>query len=160
MSIGRFSAMVGALLWRPSDSRYLALRRSEEKDFAGGAWECITGRVDQGESFADALRREIYEELGIQVQVDFIVGTVHFFRGEPRPENEMVGVQYCCSVENPQDIRLSAEHTEYRWITAEEAEELFPGDHWLAKAIRRAEAIRALLPSELLEYYRAQGFEL
>jgi hypothetical protein len=92
--------------------------------------------------------------------VDFIVGTVHFFRGEPRPENEIVGVQYCCSVENPQDIRLSAEHTELCWITAEEAEGLLPGDHWLNKVIRRAEAIRALMPSELLGYYRAQGFEL
>jgi len=35
-----------------------------------------------------------------------------------------------------------------------------PEDHWLGKVIRRAEAIRALLPSELLEYYRVQGFEL
>jgi 8-oxo-dGTP diphosphatase len=160
MSIGRFFAMVGALLWRTSDSKYLVLRRSEAKDFAGDAWECITGRVDQGESFTDALNREVYEEVGIQVQVDFVVGTAHFFRGEAGPENEIVGVQYCCSVESPQAIRVSAEHTEYRWIAAEEAEELFPGDHWLTNVIRRAEAIRALLPSELLEYYRAQGFEL
>ncbi len=36
MSIGRFYAMVGALLRRPSDGKYLVLRRSEDKDFASG----------------------------------------------------------------------------------------------------------------------------
>jgi 8-oxo-dGTP pyrophosphatase MutT (NUDIX family) len=160
MGIGRFFAGVGALLWCPFDGKYLVLRRSGEKDFASGAWECVTGRVDQGEGFTDAVRREVYEELGVSAQIDFIVGTMHFYRGEARPENEMVGVQYCCLIEDPQAIRVSAEHSEYRWITAEEAEALFPEGHWLGKVIRRAEAIRALLPSELLEYYRVQGFEL
>ena len=164
MSIGRFFAMVGALLWHPSDvscnGRYLVLKRSADKDFGGGAWECVTGRVDQGEGFTDAVHREVYEELGIEVQIDFIVGTAHFFRGEIRPENEIVGVQYCCSVEDPQIIRASAEHSEHRWVTAEEAEALFPEGHWLGKLIRRAETIRALLPPELLEYCRVEGFEV
>jgi len=160
MNVGRFFAGIGALLWCPSDGKYLVLKRSEEKDFASSAWECATGRVDQGEGFTDAVYREVYEELGVSVQIDFIVGTMHFYRGETRPENEMVGVQYCCSIEDPQAIRVSAEHSEYRWITAEEAEALFPEGYWLGKVIRRAEAIRALLPPELLEYYRVQGFEL
>ena len=89
MSIGRFFAVVGALLWHPPDvscnGRYLVLKRSADKDFGSGAWECVTGRVDQGEGFTDAVHREVYEELGIEVQIDFIVGTAHFFRGEARP---------------------------------------------------------------------------
>lgn len=36
MSVGRFYAMVGALLRRLSDGKYLVLRRSEEVDFASG----------------------------------------------------------------------------------------------------------------------------
>lgn len=144
----------------PSDGKYLVLRRSEEKDFAGGEWECVTGRVDQGESFSEAVCREVYEELGVEAQIEFIIGTAHFYRGEARPENEMVGVQYCCSTENPEAIRKSAEHSESRWVAAEEAEALFPATHWLGKVIRRAEAIRALLPSELLDFYRVDGFEL
>jgi 8-oxo-dGTP diphosphatase len=137
MSIGRFYAMVGALVRRSSDGRYLVLRRSEDKDFAGGEWECVTGRVDQGESFSDAVHREVDEELGVEVQIEFIVGTVHFYRGEATPENEIVGVQCCCSVENPAAIRQSWEHAEHRWITPQEAEALFPGTHWLGEIIRR-----------------------
>jgi 8-oxo-dGTP pyrophosphatase MutT (NUDIX family) len=65
MSIGRFYAGIGALVWCPSVQKYLVLRRSADKDFGGGAWECVTGRVDQGEGFTEAVLREIYEELGV-----------------------------------------------------------------------------------------------
>jgi len=160
MPIGRFYAGIGALLWRPSDGRYLVLKRSEAKDAGAGTWECISGRVDQGEGFVEAVHREVHEELGIAVQIDFVVGTEHFYRGEAKPENELLLVQFCCSVREPADVKLSWEHSECRWVTAQEAEELLPAGHWLGRVIRRAEAIRALLPAELLEYYRVQGLEL
>jgi 8-oxo-dGTP diphosphatase len=159
MSIGRFYAGIGALVWCPTTKKYLVLRRSAAKDFGGGAWECVTGRVDQGEGFTEAVLREVYEELGARAAIDFIIGTIHFYRGEATPENEMVGVQFCCSIEDPEAIRTSWEHAEYRWVTAEEATALLPEGHWLLKVIQRAEAMRALMPRELLEYYRAEGFE-
>jgi len=160
MGIGRFCAFVGVLLWSPESDKYLLLKRAEHRDVGGGTWECVTGRLDQGESFSDALRREVHEELGVEVRVDFVVGTGHFYRGEKKPENEMVGIQFCASVDDPEAIRLSDEHSESRWVTAEEAYRLLPGDHWLVKVIGRAEVIRALLPSELVEYHRTYGPEL
>jgi 8-oxo-dGTP diphosphatase len=138
----------------------LVLRRTAEKDFAAGAWECVTGRVDQGEGFSEAVLREISEELGVSVRIDFIVGTMHFYRGEARPENEMVGVQYCCSIEDSEAITVSWEHAEHRWISAGEARELLPEGHWLARVIQRAEAIRTLSPPELLTYFWQQGSEI
>ena len=159
MSIGRFFAGIGALVWCTSTRKYLVLRRSADKDFGGGAWECVTGRIDQGEGFTEAVLREVYEELGARAHIDFIIGTTHLYRGEAKPENEMVGVQFCCSIENPEAIKTSWEHAEYRWGTAEEAQALLPEGHWLLKVIRRADAMRALMPRELLEYYRAEGFE-
>ena len=155
MPIGRFYAGVSALVWCSSTHRYLLLRRSEEKDFGGGAWECVTGRVDQGEGFAEAVRREVREELGIEVQVDSLLGVMHFYRGVATPGNELVGVYFACSVEEPGPIRLSWEHSEARWVTAEEAYSQLPTDHWLAESIRRAETMRSLLSPELQEQFRA-----
>ena len=160
MSIGRFFAMVGALVWHPATAKYLVLKRSPDRDFASGAWECITGRVDQGESFSDAVRREIYEELGVEAQIDFVIGTAHFYRGDAKPENEIIGVQYCCSIRDPESIRVSWEHAEHRWIAAEDAETLLPEGHWLGEVIRRAEEIRARMPAALLAYFRTHGFEV
>ena len=98
MTVGRFGAMVSALVWRQSDGRYPLIKRSEQKNFAPGQWECVTGRVEQGESLSEAVRREAVEEVGQAVQVEFIVGTTHFYRGVVSPEQETVGIHYGCSV--------------------------------------------------------------
>jgi len=84
---GRFLGMVGGLIRCSQIDRFLVLKRSREKDFGGETWECGTGRVDQGENYSQALLREIKEELGVDVQVTYILGTTHFFRGEMIPEN-------------------------------------------------------------------------
>jgi 8-oxo-dGTP diphosphatase len=157
MSIGRFYAMIGALIRDPRTGKYLVLRRSAEKDVAAGEWECVTGRVDQGEGFPEALQREVREELGVQVQPEFILRTAHFYRGERIPENEMVGVMYCCSLENAEAIQISWEHAEARWVTPDEAAALLSEAHWLLRLIDRAEKMRALISEDLLAYYRRVG---
>lgn len=160
MSVGRFINMVGALIQRPRDGKYLVLKRSPEKDYAPGIWEFISGRVDQGEDYTTALRREVAEELRVAIRVDFILGTMHFYRGEPVPENEMLGLVYCCTVEQPDAIQTSWEHSATRWVSLSEAQEMFPPDYWLLEAIRRADRIRTLMPDELSELLQTTGFEL
>lgn len=163
MSIGRFYAGVAALIWSTEYEKYLLLRRSEQKDYARGAWECVTGRVDQGEGFEDALRREVDEELGVCVQIEHILGTTHFYRGSPSPENELVGVIYLCTLGDPASIHLSAEHSEYRWLAPDQALELLsatdPSTQWIRRVIQRAEEIRLRLPQDLVDYQRKSGFE-
>ena len=161
MSIGRFRAGVGALLWSSAKGKYLLLRRSEDKDFASGVWECVTGRVDQGESFEDAVYREVQEELGVGAQIEFILGTTHFYRGDKVPDNELLGIIYCCSIDNPDSIGISAEHSEYRWVSADEAYDFLsatdPSTQWIRKVIERAEVVRTFLP-RLFDFHRQQGF--
>jgi 8-oxo-dGTP diphosphatase len=164
MGIGRFYGGIGALIRAPESGKYLLLKRSEGKDFASGVWECVTGRVDQGEGFEDAVHREVWEELGAQVHIDFVVGTTHFYRGDPNPENELIGVVYACSLDDPDDINISAEHSEHRWLSASDARELLdapdPSTKWMLRVLERAEQIRRLSSPELLHYFRDTGFEL
>ena len=149
MKPSRFLAMVGALVWRWNDGKYLVLQRSESKDFAAGQWECVSGRVDQGESFLQAVRRETREELGLDVRIEFILGTAHFYRGDTLPRNEMVGVHFGCSIDGAAELRLSDEHSTYKWVTAAEAITLFQPEYWLGALIARAQAFRDLMPDEL-----------
>jgi 8-oxo-dGTP diphosphatase len=164
VNIGRFYGGIAALIRSPVNEKYLLLKRSTEKDFAAGVWECVTGRVDQGEGFEDALHREVLEELGVRVEIEFMIGTTHFYRGDKGPENELIGVVYCCSPNGTEAITISAEHSEFRWVTAKEAARLLvapdASTHWILRVIERAEAIRLLSSSELLSYYRETGFEL
>ncbi len=160
MPIGRFLAGVAALIWNPETNQYLLLRRAGDRDWGAAAWECVTGRVDQGESYEQALYREVREEIGGEALVEFLVGTTHFYRGEARPETELLGMIYGCTLKNPHAVAIGHEHSEMRWATPEEARAFLPEKHWLRKVIARAELIRAELPQELRSFYRAQGFEI
>ena len=133
-----------------------------QKDFGADNWECVTGRVDQGEGFEEALYREVREEIGLEVQVEFIIGTSHFYRGAPVPENELIGVIYACSTTTPDAIQISAEHVEYRWLSVGDALVLLDttraSESWLHKIICRTDLIRRHLPPELQTVYRTERF--
>jgi len=82
------------------DGRYLITQRSPRATFPL-CWEFPGGKVEQGESDEEALRREMLEELGVEVRVgalfqrevhcydafsvDFRVYRCEIVRGEPRP---------------------------------------------------------------------------
>lgn len=158
-AVGRFLGGVAALVYHQPTATYLLLRRQSSRDFGAGQWECVTGRVDQGEGFEHAVRREVREELGVEVTLDFIIGTTHFYRGEPSPETELLGVLYVCGIEDRGAVVVSDEHDEHRWVSADDALALLPAGHWLRATIGRAETMRQLLPAALVERNRTDGFE-
>jgi hypothetical protein len=77
-----------------------------------------------------------------------------------QPENELLGVIYGCTIKNPQTLAFSDEHSERRWVTAEEANRFLPPDHWLIEAIHRAEMLRRSLPDELRRFFVKSGFDI
>jgi len=160
MSIGRFLGGIAALIWDSDSERYLLLRRSAQRDFEAGAWECVTGRVEQGESFEQALYREVSEETGANVRIEFLLATTHFYRGAPLPENELLGTIYSCTLETPGAAALGDEHSELRWLTLVEIDQLLAEGHWLRKAIHKAERMRQTIPAALRSEFRQDGFEL
>lgn len=164
MAIGLFLAGIGVLIWDQKADNYLILKRSEEKDFAAGAWECVTGRVDQGEGFEEAAHREVREELSQDVNLHAILGTTHFYRGDARPDNELLGIVYLGILQGSDPIRLSVEHSEYRWINLAQARDLLgyqdSAEAWLLKVIEQAEITKNLLPAAYLASRQSRSFEL
>jgi 8-oxo-dGTP diphosphatase len=57
-----------------ASGRLLLIRRGQEP--AKGCWSVPGGRVEPGESFAEATAREVREETGLVVVVGDLVGTV------------------------------------------------------------------------------------
>ncbi len=163
MKPARFLAYIAAVLRSPS-GEYLLMKRSSTKDYASGAWECVTGRVGENESFEQALHREIREETAMTARIEYPLGTAHFYRGEAKPENEMLGVVYSCRVDDPEKLRLSNEHSEYVWLSPASALELLagdePGTRWMRKVIEKAEVLGTLVPGDLAAYIQQYGFEI
>lgn len=85
-----------------------------------GKWDVPGGRMEPGESPIDALRREVKEEVGIEV-----AGTRPFhvrdwrpvIKGEP---SQIVGIYHVASVGDVEP-RLSKEHDEFKWLSPTEA---------------------------------------
>lgn len=85
------------------------------RDAGDDAWEFPGGRIDRGERAIEALDRELREETGLFVSVERPVFTATKRRTEKRSK---FFVYYLCSVpEETPNVRISEEHTAYRWVT-------------------------------------------
>ncbi|MDE2038178.1 MAG: NUDIX domain-containing protein [Patescibacteria group bacterium] len=95
---------------------FLMLKRTPER---GGFWQPVTGNVEEGEAFEAAALREVREELGITETVRLIDTEYSYeFTDNGIDQFERIfGVQ----VVPDQGVKLSSEHTEYRWATKDEA---------------------------------------
>lgn len=78
--------------------------------YADYAWGLPGGGLDLGETIHEALIRECKEELGCGIEVDYLSG-VYFHSAV----TSHVFIFRCHLLEN-QSIRLSSEHSEYRWF--------------------------------------------
>lgn len=66
--------VVGAVI--KQNGKFLLGKRKQEDKF-GGFWEFIGGKVEHGESFEDALKRELREEIDCDSKINnFIVSSV------------------------------------------------------------------------------------
>jgi 8-oxo-dGTP pyrophosphatase MutT (NUDIX family) len=84
-----------------------------------GKFDVAGGRVKPGERFDDGLRREIKEETGLDVTIG-----KPFFVTEWRPvvkgeKWQIVATFFECTA-NTDEVTLSEDHEEYKWIRPEE----------------------------------------
>ena len=96
------------------DERILIAQRGRDKRFAS-QWEFPGGKVRPDESLEDCLRREIKEELNLEIRVDRHCCTVH----HRYPEFDIELITFWCSI-MAGELRLT-EHEQVRWITLAEA---------------------------------------
>ena len=78
--------------------------------YADCAWGLPGGGLDMGETIHEALIRECREELGCEIQIDYLSG-VYFHSAV----TSHAFIFRCHLLEN-QSIRLSSEHSEFRWF--------------------------------------------
>jgi len=57
-----------AIIIRKSDNKVFIARRSLNKEFSPGKWETIGGRAEKGESPEECLKREVKEELNVEIK--------------------------------------------------------------------------------------------
>lgn len=76
--------------------------------------------MQQGENPEAALRREVEEECGIDIELIKPLNIFHEHREQAGGRVELVGIIYWCRATSL-EIRLSDEHCDYRWLPPDEA---------------------------------------
>ena len=116
----RVIEVVAAIIQR--EGAYFATQRGYGE--FEGLWEFPGGKIEPGESREDALKREIQEELGIDITIDKFLCTTEY----DYPSFHLTMHCYLCSIASG-EIELR-EHKSACWLTAEtlDSVEWLPAD--------------------------------
>jgi dihydroneopterin triphosphate diphosphatase len=124
------------LAGRGDAAQVLVLQRA--KNTSRGLWSLIMGRLEAGESAAQAIRREIQEEAGIMVADLYTSGCTDTFFNPGANAVEITPI-FVAPFAAPPTVTLDHEHLAYRWVGFAEAIELlaYPGQRLALPEIKR-----------------------
>lgn len=97
---------------RRGDGKILVVKRSPNDDHKPGVWETVGGGVEEGDSPQDALKREIMEEVGLEVEISEPFNVFNFVKDNG---DKKVGITFLCDYISG-EIKLSEEHSDWQWI--------------------------------------------
>lgn len=91
------------------------------------------GRIQFGESPVEALRREVAEETGLQIEPIAPLQVWHYVQ----QRFQLVGIDYLCEYKSG-EVVLSDEHDTFAWLTEQELRRLHPEEQQQFAAAFRA----------------------
>ena len=107
-----------ALAFVERDGKFLVVKRSEENS-TPGKWSTVSGGIEAGETPEEAAVRELFEETGLEAEVE---KTGEYYIGQG--ENGVWRLEPILMRYTGGEIDLNWELSEHRWIKPEEVEDL------------------------------------
>lgn len=117
-------------------SKFLIVKRSETDDFLPNCWEFPGGGVEDGETISEALKREIKEEIGLDVSSKYpqLIGISEEFMNEDKTERYLQ-LNYKIVMDTEPNMTLSSEHVAFDWADTTDSRL----DDFLKEIIRQVE---------------------
>jgi 8-oxo-dGTP diphosphatase len=106
---------VTAFAFVEREGRFLVLERGQEP--YRGRWELPGGFVEAGESPAESVKREVFEETGLTVETPSIIGAYTSRYGDEGKWT--VDVAFHCQAPHG-EVSLSAESSDAAWVSIEQ----------------------------------------
>ena len=94
--------------------KLLAAHRTDSRYLFPGKWECGGGAVQSGEGFEAALKRQMFEEFGIEVHPWFVAEwyEIHI----PTPQKIIPGIRFVCRTGKGKITLNKREFSSCKWI--------------------------------------------
>ncbi len=129
------------------EEKWLLIKRSEKEKYGGGFISFVGGKVDKMEEESDILEktliREIYEEVGIEVEEEmtYVNSSLFFAVEEP-----VVDIVFLCKYKSGRAYCKSPDEVaKVYWMTIEEVINHSSIPIWLKRNIMLADSIRQSL---------------
>lgn len=107
---------------RNDEGKYLVLKRSEREIAYPGMYTFPGGKVEDNDTVEETLLKEAKEEANLDLKPGKILLKDKSFI---RPDDQTVKVfSYLCEVENSDDIKISDDFTDYKWVSFEELNDI------------------------------------
>jgi len=122
------SFSIAAYICRIEDGigRYLILKR--KSSYLSSSWQMVSGKIEKGEKAWEAALREITEETGLIPDSLYSVNKLEQFYEANQNCINLVPI-FVGFVDSDRAVKLSSEHSEYKWVLPEEAKELLCFEH-------------------------------
>ena len=115
------------------DSRYLVVRRSVEKyPETGAKWDIVGGRINAGTTLMENLAREVMEETGLTIKGEIKLITAKDILKENKHVIRLTYTGYADG-----EVKLSEEHTDFKWLLPEEILKLEPLDSYAKEVLEQ-----------------------
>jgi 8-oxo-dGTP diphosphatase len=101
------------------DNKILCVQRNENKyDYISKKWEFAGGKVEENEQLEETIKREILEELNLNIDVkSFLIQVNHQY-----PDFKLKMDTFLCEINNG-ELELK-EHIDYKWLSVSELHNL------------------------------------
>ena len=99
------------------EDKILCMQRNKGKyDYMSYKYEFPGGKIEPGETRAQALQRELVEEMALEVEIgdeDYYMSVEHEY-----PDFTITMHSFICRVQSPTFVRK--EHVDHKWLTRQE----------------------------------------
>ncbi len=97
------------------DGKLFMMKRRANDPHKPSVLDIPGGRLELGENPFDGLKREMKEETGCGIGIIMPIAVKHFVREDGQ---KITLTMYWCNLQD-KEIKLSEEHTEYKWLDIE-----------------------------------------
>lgn len=119
------------ILLKNKDGKFLLLQRNPIKyPEVGARWDIVGGRINPGLPLLENLKREVMEEAGLE-----IMGDPKLILAQDILKTDKHVVRLTYIGEAVGEVKLSEEHSEFRWLSIEEFSKLEPMDKYIKEIL-------------------------